>query len=267
MKTLITGAASGIGLALSREFAARGYEVVLVDINKKAVTKAAIDLRSDGAQATAYVCDVSDHQAVDALAERVAEELGPVDTLVNNAGIAFMKEFKDMSLEEWERVMGINLWGPIYMTRAFLPSMMARRSGHIVNVSSMQAYFIPPAWSAYGVTKYGVNGLSEALRYELRPYNIKVTCVYPAIINTPFYEALPSDIWVLRATKILIRRVVGTPPERLARLIVEGVEKGKARIVHHPVGKLVYFLRPLVTPILDLTQRIVARLVCERPST
>jgi len=267
MRTLITGAASGIGLALSREFAARGCEVVLVDINKKAVTKAAIDLRSNGGQATAYICDVSDHQAVDALAERVAEELGLVDILVNNAGIAFMKEFKDMTLEEWDRVMGINLWGPIYMTRAFLPSMMARRSGHIVNVSSMQAYFIPPAWSAYGVTKYGVNGLSEALRYELRPYNIKVTCVYPAIINTPFYEALPSDIWVLRATKILIRKVVGTPPEKLARLIVEGVEKGKARIVHHPVGKLVYFLRPLVTPILDLTQRIVARLVCERPST
>jgi short-subunit dehydrogenase len=144
--------------------------------------------------------------------------------------------------------------------------MMARRSGHIVNVSSMQAYFIPPTWSAYGVAKYGVNGLSEALRYELRPYNIKVTCVYPAVINTPFYEALPTDIWVLRATKILIRKVVGTPPERLARLIVEGVEKGKARIVHHPVGKLVYFLRPLITPILDLTQRIVARLVCERPS-
>jgi NAD(P)-dependent dehydrogenase (short-subunit alcohol dehydrogenase family) len=267
MKALITGAASGIGLALSREFAARGYEVILIDINKKAVTKAAIDLRSGGAQATAYVCDVSDQQAVDALAERVAEELGPVDILVNNAGIAFMKEFKDMTMEEWDRVMGINLWGPIYMTRAFLPSMMARRSGHIVNVSSMQAYFIPPTWSAYGVTKYGVNGLSEALRYELRPYNIKVTCVYPAIINTPFYEALPSDIWVLRATKILIRKLVGTSPERLARLIIEGVEKGKARIVHHPVGKLVYFLRPLVTPMLDLTQRIVARLVCERPST
>ena len=267
MRTLITGAASGIGHALSKEFAAQGHEVVLVDINKKAVTKAAIDLRSAGAQATAYTCDVSDHQAVDALAGRVMEELGPVDILVNNAGIAFMKEFKDMALEEWERVMGINLWGPIYTIRAILPSMMARRSGHIVNVSSMQAYFIPPSWSAYGVSKYGVNGLSEALRYELHPYNIKVTCVYPAVINTPFYEALPTDLWVLRTTKLLIRKVVGTSPERLARLIVNGVEKDKARIVHHPVGKLVYFLRPLVTPILDLTQRIVARLVCERPST
>lgn len=267
MRALITGAASGIGLALTREFAARGHEVVMADINKKGVTGAAVNLRAGGYEATAYVCDVSDHQAVQSLADRIIEELGPIDILVNNAGIAFMKEFKDMTLEEWERVMGVNLWGPIYMTRAFLPSMITRRSGHIVNISSMQAYFIPPTWSAYGVTKYGVNALSEALRYELHPYNIKVTCVYPAIINTPFYEALPTDLWVLRTSRLLIRRVVGTPPERLARLIVTGVEKGKARIVHHPVGKLVYFLRPLITPVLDLVQGLVARLVCEKPST
>ena len=265
MRVLITGAGSGIGLALAREYARRGHDLVLLDIDEDAVSKAAGDLRSGGAGASAFKCDVGDYQEVWEVAERILRESGPIDVLVNNAGVAFMKEFKDTTLGEWERVMGVNLWGPIYVTKAFLPSMLARRSGHIVNISSMQAYFIPPGWSVYGVTKYGVSGLSEALRYELRPYNIKLTCVYPAIINTPFYDFLASGTPLLRTARTLIRRGVGTPPEKLATLVVNGVEKGKKRVIHHPVGKGVYYLRPLITPLLDLAQRLIAWLACEGP--
>ncbi len=141
---LITGAASGIGQELGRAFAAEGSRVVAVDINEEGCRATAAGLTG----ACAYRLDVTDAAAALALAKTVEAEVGPVDVLVNCAGIAFLSEVVDTSLEEWRRIIDINLMGPVHLIRAFLPRMYERGSGHVVNIASGAGLFPPcPGWA------------------------------------------------------------------------------------------------------------------------
>lgn len=139
---LITGAASGIGRQLAHAFAAEGSRVVAVDINEEGCRATAAELTG----ACSYALDVTDAAAAVELAKTVEREVGPLDILVNCAGIVFLSEIADTSLEEWHRIIDINLMGPIHLISAFLPGMYERRSGHVVNISSGAGLF-PPAHS------------------------------------------------------------------------------------------------------------------------
>lgn len=240
-RVLITGGASGIGLETAVTFGMEGCEVLITDINEDGLREAAARIGETGAVVRTYVNDVTDRVAV----EKLAEKVGAVDILVNNAGIGFASEIKDTSIADWERLMGINMWGVIHFIRAFLPPMIEKKSGSIVNISSGQAFFPVPTWGAYAATKFFVAGMSEALHYEVARYGIKVTTVFPYLVSSPFYEEIEADSLFGRIVTKNIVPLLGVTPEKTARIIVKAVRKGKKNELHHIGQKLGYYFMRL----------------------
>jgi NAD(P)-dependent dehydrogenase (short-subunit alcohol dehydrogenase family) len=177
---VITGGASGIGLATARLLRQEGMRLVLVDIERRAVERAAGDL-----EATAKVCDVSDHDAVDALAAEVADELGSIDLVFNNAGVAVGGPIVDMTHADWQWVLNVDLWGPIHGVEAFVPRMVAQGTGgHVLFTASFAGLVPNVGLGPYCVAKYGVVALAEVLQRELRPHDIGVSVLCPMRVAT-----------------------------------------------------------------------------------
>lgn len=223
---LVTGAAKGIGLATAAEFAKAGATLVVTDRDPQALSLAEPKLRAHGVEIHSYVVDVADRAAVESMAKDVLAKHGGLDVLINNAGIGYSGELAETNLETWQRLFAINFWGPLYHIYAFLPSMKERRAGHIVNVSSGQAFFRLPTWGAYATTKLALGGFSELLHYELARDNIHVTTVYPYMVNTHFYDEVTSATLAARLSMRLLPYYSDTP-EKVGRLIFQAVLKNK----------------------------------------
>ncbi|MEM9071651.1 MAG: SDR family oxidoreductase [Myxococcota bacterium] len=185
---VVTGAGSGLGRALADEIASRGGRLVISDIHEENLAETADKLRRQGAEVHSAVCDVSRVDEVRELAELAELHLGPIDLLCNNAGVAVGGGFESISLEDWEWIVGINLWGVIYGCRAFLPAMRKRGSGHILNVASAAGLLRAPNMTAYNVTKVGVVGLSETLYAEYKPHGVHVGVLCPTFFRTNIME-------------------------------------------------------------------------------
>ena len=244
-KVLITGAASGIGYHTAVSFAKEGSVLVLTDINEEGLKQAASEIEGFGVMVHTYVNDVSDLEAVQKLADDVIGKLGGIDVLVNNAGIGFSAEIKDTTMEDWKRLIGINVWGPIHFVTAFLPSMISQRKGAIVNISSGQAFFPVPTWGAYAATKFFLAGYSEALHYEVAQHGITVTTVFPFLVDSPFYSDIKADTI---GSKMVLKMIpfIAASPEGTGRTIVNAVKKGKKNELHHLFNKLGFRLTRLV---------------------
>jgi NAD(P)-dependent dehydrogenase (short-subunit alcohol dehydrogenase family) len=183
---LVTGAASGIGQETALAFAREGASVVAVDLDEARLAETTRSVEATDRRCLAAGCDVSDPAAVEALASRIAAELGPPDVVVNNAGVGFLGPFLDTPLSAWHQVVGVNLMGVVHVSRAFLPGMIAAGGArHLVNVASAAGIHAVPNLSAYSASKHAVLGLSDALAMELRDTGVGVTVVCPGIINTP----------------------------------------------------------------------------------
>jgi len=256
-RVLITGGAGGIGFQTAKAFLDEGSEVILTDIRQQALDEAKTKLengRKAGAGSiAAYVNDVTNYAQVEAL----AQELGPVDVLINNAGIGFSSEIKDTTLEDWQRLININVWGIIYFVKAFLPSMVERKSGHIVNISSGQAFFPVPTWGAYAATKFFVAGLSEALRYEVARFGVMVTTVFPYVVRTGFYSEIATPTMGSQMM-IKLMPLYATTPEKTGRIIMRAVKKGKRSEMHHPFNKAIYYFSRLMPHVIEGTGRSLA---------
>lgn len=246
---LITGAASGIGRSTAEEFARAGATVILTDRDEEALQKTADALSAGGADVHCRVVDVTDQAAVEALASWVIATFGALDVLVNNAGVGHQGELADTSLETWRRLMDVNFWGPIYHVHAFLPSMLERRSGHIVNVSSGQAFFRLPTWGAYASIKVALGAYSEILRFELRRHGIRVTTVYPFMVNTPFYKDVKGKSLGSRLSMSLLPYYSMTP-ERVGRILFEAIGRRTPVELVSPINRL-GMLMHLVPPLAD----------------
>ena len=241
---LITGAASGIGRCMALEFAGQGSNVIIADINDEGMKKVAEEVESKGVKAVTIRADMSKPEEVEALAHRAVEEAGRVDVLVNNAGIAFVSEMVNVTIEEWERIMAVNLRGPILLVHHLLPHMIERGSGHIVNVASMAGLIGIPGLGPYTVTKFGMVGFSEALRIELRPSGIGVTAVCPGLVDTPII--MNSPIKGFSEDIRQLPRLITTSPERAAKLIINGVKRNKAKVLPATApGRLFYIIKRL----------------------
>ena len=183
-RVLITGAASGIGLECARAFARRGANLVISDINATALEGLRSEVIAMGVGCLAQPCDVTSEESVAALAAAVHAE-GPLDVLVNNAGIAYLGSFEEMKLAWWRRTFDVNVLGVVHCTQAFLPAMRAAGGERkIVNVASLAGVAPAPNMSAYAASKHAVVGLSEVLALELHDSPVSVLVVCPGIINT-----------------------------------------------------------------------------------
>src|SRR5437764_3633456 len=187
---VVTGAGSGIGAATAAAFAATGATVVCADVDGEAAEKTAGLCAERGGAGRAEHCDVTDAAAVAALAERT----GPVDVLVNNAGLGMTGRFAVMSVDDWRWIRAVNLDGVVHGCAAFGPGMVARRSGQVVNVSSGLAYTMRATEAAYVTTKAAVLALSRCLRADWAEYGVGVTVVGPGFVEMPIVGA-PRERW------------------------------------------------------------------------
>ena len=187
---MITGASSGIGAEAAREFARRGHSVVLAARRLGRLEELASELEKGGARALPVRCDVADAEQVSALRGR-AEELGPVDILVNNAGFAVHSTVADSGVDEIERQVSVNFMGAVRCTKEFLPGMLERGSGSVVNVASVAASMGLPGIAAYCAAKSAMLVFSEGLRHELHGTGVNVTVVSPIMVRTEFFDRMP----------------------------------------------------------------------------
>jgi NAD(P)-dependent dehydrogenase (short-subunit alcohol dehydrogenase family) len=223
---LITGAAGGIGLHTAGFFAEAGSHLVLTDINELALENAKQRLAKHGVDILTKVVDATDLKAVEALRDEVLQKFGGLDILINNAGIGYNAELVDTPLSKWQQLMNIHFWAPLYHIHAFIPQMKAKKSGHIVNVSSGQAYFRAPTWGAYSVTKLALGAMSEILNVEVARDNIKVTTVYPFLVNTGFYDTTSAES-IGEKLFFAFLPLYSDKPETVARMIFDSVREEK----------------------------------------
>ncbi len=183
---LVTGAGQGLGAAICQSLSAAGVVVALADIKPDGLKKTASKITDNGCDAQTYVMDVSDRESVERVVENVIKDCGRLDFVVNNAGIDYTKPIEEMTHDEWDRVMNVNLRGPFIVTKAAFPVLVKNGSGHIVNIVSTAS---KRAWenaSAYHASKWGLLGFSHALHTEARAKNVKVTAVVAGGMKTPF---------------------------------------------------------------------------------
>ena len=228
---LVTGAGGGIGAATARAFAERGSRLLAVDIDEVSAKQTAEACRAiGGGVAVAYGCDVADPDAVADLTAGVHAEHGPLDVLVNNAGVGLTGELVSMTFADWQWVRSINLDGPVHCLRAFGPAMIERGCGHVVNVSSALAYVPRATEPAYVATKSGLMALSRSVRADWCRWGVGVSVVCPGVTNTDIIQHTRfvgrRDDPVVRArTAGLFRR--GHPPAKVAAAIIDAVDRDR----------------------------------------
>ncbi len=232
---VITGAGSGIGRALSLALAAQGARLAISDINLSAVEETAELATAAGAEDVyTHQLDVADKDAVFAGAEQVSDRYGAVNLVVNNAGVAISKNVLDMPLEDFEWLMGINFWGVIYGSYAYLPKLIESGDGHLVNVSSLFGLLGVPTQSAYNAAKFGVRGFTEALRQEMLIARapVQVHCVHPGGVKTNIARSARAQGGITPDEMARrFDRIAHLTPEQAAAIILRGVRRGSPRIL------------------------------------
>jgi short-subunit dehydrogenase len=243
-QVLVTGAASGIGLECARAFAKRGANLIISDINGTALEKVRGEIAAMGVQCFAQASDVSREESVTDFATAVQQAIGPVDVLVNNAGVAFLGSFEQTPLAEWRRIYDINVLGIVHCIRAFLPSMRSAGGARkIVNVASLAGFAPAPNMSAYAASKHAVVGLSEVLAMELHDTEISVLVVCPGIINTAIVHVSPTASGMSTAQIQKLQQYYaneGCHPRTVAGDVVRGVERDQRFLFTGPSAKLGY---------------------------
>ncbi|MFD0826319.1 SDR family oxidoreductase [Neobacillus sp. M.A.Huq-85] len=187
---MITGASSGIGEATAKELASKGAKLVLAARREDRLKKLQEEIQRNGGQATYKVTDVTSHEQMEELAEYTLREFGKIDVLVNNAGVMPQSFLYKKKIEEWNTMIDVNIKGVLYGIAACLPSMRERKSGHIINLSSVAGYGVWPASSVYSATKFAVRAITEGLRKEEFRNNIRTTLISPGAINTELPETI-----------------------------------------------------------------------------
>lgn len=230
---VITGAGSGIGQALALELAGRGARLAISDINAENVAATAEQARHRGAEVESYGLDVSSREAVYEHAEQVGQRFGSVNLVVNNAGVALDKDVLDTPIEDYEWIMGINFWGVLYGSKAFLPRLIDSGDGHLVNISSVFGLFAVPGQSGYNAAKFAVRGFTEALRQEMLSagHSVGVSCVHPGGVRTSIAKSARSDLHTAQELDDAFQKVARTTPAKAAQTILRGVERRHARIL------------------------------------
>jgi NAD(P)-dependent dehydrogenase (short-subunit alcohol dehydrogenase family) len=238
---VVTGAASGIGLAIVEAFAAERMRIVMADVNQDQLTAEATRLAGAGAEVHAVPVDVRDAESVDGLGRATVERFGQLHVAVNNAGVVVTGAAWELSLDDWHRVLDVNLWGVIHGVRTFVPLILdSGEEGHVVNTASMAAVYAPARLGPYAVSKHGVLALSDVLRADLQASEapVGVSVVMPGMIRTG------------------MNPVGSVTAETVARNVVDGIRRRRPYVFtdhHHEneVGARLAAIREARTDVLD----------------
>lgn len=231
---VVTGAGSGLGRALAVRLAKEGCHVALTDVVAERLPEVAAEVERLGRRSSTHAFDVADREAWPGFVDDVTAAHGGVHLLVNNAGVSLSGLFRTASLDDLEWQLGVNLYGVLYGCHAFLPQLLENDASHIVNVSSIFGIVSVPENSAYCMAKHAVRSLSESLWLELADTPVGVTWVHPGAIATRIVEDGRRNQGHLK--RDTSRRLIeaGWPPDRAARVIMQGVRRGRRRIVLGP---------------------------------
>jgi all-trans-retinol dehydrogenase (NAD+) len=216
---LITGSARGMGKQHAMAFAREGAKLVLTDVDAAELEKTAGELEAAGYDVNTYIMDVSDRAACFALADEVTAETGGVDVLVNNAGIVVCDDVLSLSEHDVKRMMEVNYYGMVWMMQAFVPRMVARKSGHVVNMCSSAGKIGVPRLGGYCATKFAAIGITDSIRPELKRSGVGFTIVNPGYVNTGMFGGSRVPFITHWQT-----------PEKVANALVRGVRKNYAEV-------------------------------------
>lgn len=257
---VITGAASGIGRATAEALAREGAKLYLCDIDDAALEEAASAIGR--AVVLTRKVDVSKRDSVKAFADEVHQG-GAIDVLVNNAGVGLAGGVLSTTLEDWEWVLSVNLWGVIHGCHFFVPRMVEeKKQGHVVNVASALGLFAAPNIAGYSTSKFAVVGLSESLRAEVAPHHIGVTTICPGVIDTNIVKTTrykQTDPDAARARVIAMYKKRNYAPERVAEVIVRSIKTGRAVVPVTAEAWLAYYLKRFAPSLASPLSRVMAR--------
>lgn len=245
---VITGAASGIGRALAIKFAQYGAKLALCDKDTRGLAETAELVKAGACMLKTYELDVSDRKQFYDVATAIGEEFKHVDIVINNAGVAVRQTVEEMSYEDYEWLLGINLWGVIYGTKAFLPMLHKSSAGRVVNISSVFGIIGVSGQSAYNISKFGVRGFTEALRHELIGSSTKAICVHPGGIRTNIAKNARAYSEGEADQQEFMQRfdtLAKTTAEQAAVIIIRGIAKDKERILVGFDAKLIDWIQRL----------------------
>ncbi len=261
-KCLITGAASGIGKAVALAAAREGADLYLTDISAAQLEAVAEEIRRSGGKVTrAVAMDISDYDRVREFAREIHENCGTMDVVMNVAGISIWGTVENLEHAHWKKTIDVNLMGPIHVIETFVPEMIrAGRGGHLVNVSSAAGLFGLPWHSAYSASKFGLRGISEVLRFDLRRHGIGVSLVCPGGVDTGLVRTI--DIRGVDKNNPRIQKLVGgfqrraVTPEQAAAAILKGIRKNEYLVFTSPDIRIGHWFQQRFAPAYELTMRI-----------
>ena len=250
----VTGGASGLGAAFARRFARAGARLALLDLDGEAAKRTASELEAEGTECLGLACDVSDETACREAIAAVVRRFGGLDVLVNNAGITHRSAFAETDSAVYRRVMGVNFFGPLYCTKAALPSLLERR-GLVVVVSSIAGVAPLYGRTGYAASKHALHGLFGSLRTELAPAGVGILIVCPGFTATGLSRAaLDADGSVTRHPQSTVGRIA--TPESVANAVFEAASRGRRLLVLSATGRAAFVLSRLAPA---LYEKLMAR--------
>ncbi|HEX4368568.1 MAG TPA: SDR family oxidoreductase [Rhodopila sp.] len=214
---VITGASSGLGEATARALSAQGARVVLGARRPDRIQALASELTSSGGNAIAVTTEVADRQQVKTLVDTAVEAYGRIDVMINNAGVMPQAPLERLKVDGWDRMIDVNIKGVLYGIAAALPYMQRQKSGHFINVSSVAGHKVGPGFAVYAATKHAVRALSEGLRQEVKPYNIRTTVISPGAVATELPESTSEPDIAERVRKVYETAI---PADSFARTVI-----------------------------------------------
>jgi NADP-dependent 3-hydroxy acid dehydrogenase YdfG len=222
---VVTGASSGLGEATARYLSARGATVVLGARRVDRLQSLVDELTSRGGKALAVATDVTDYDQVKKLAGAAVETYGRVDVMINNAGLMLHSPLERLKVEDWDRMIDVNIKGVLYGIAAALPYMKEQRSGHFINVSSVAGHKVRPTGAVYAATKHAVRVISEGLRMEVKPYNIRTTVISPGALDTELVDRITEPD--IREGVRKLTDDMALPAETFARIVAFAISQAE----------------------------------------
>lgn len=249
----LTGAASGIGRSLALRLAAEGCRLFLADIDEAGLNRIAAELRQRSVDVTICVCDLCDPAAITRATTAATTQLGGIDLLINNAGVAYYGQMTRMTQQQWNWVMSVNLLAPIQITHELLPAMLLRPDSHIVNMCSISGLVAGGRLAAYHTSKFGLVGFTESLRAEFGRRGLGVTAVCPGPVRTELYSATASDSPERSVPSP--PRWLSTTPERVAEITVRSIRRNRRQVLITPMAHGLFLLKRFVPGLIDFANQ------------